>query len=195
MAPTTGEVTALLHQAGSGDRQAVDRFMQLVYGELRRLAGHYMRHERGDHTLQPTALVHEAYLRLFGGGAIDWQNHSHFVCTAARAMRQLLVDHARKRARAKRGGEFNQVTLKESAIVVSDEQPELLLALDQSIARLAALDPRQAEIVEMLYFTGMTQAEAAKALGLSEITVRREWRLARAWLQKEIRQGASRGES
>ena len=195
MTPATGEVTALLQQAGSGDRQAVDRFMQLVYGELRRLAGHYMRHERVAHTLQPTALVHEAYLRLFGRGPIDWQNHSHFVCTAARAMRQLLVDHARKRARAKRGGEVNQVTLKESAIVVSDEQPEVLLALDESIARLAALDPRQAEIVEMLYFTGMTQAEAAKALGLSEITVRREWRLARAWLQKEIRKGASRGES
>ncbi len=195
MTPATGELTALLQQAGGGDQEAVDRFMQLVYGELRRLAGHYMRHERGDHTLQPTALVHEAYVRLFGRGSIDWQNHSHFVCAAARAMRQLLVDHARKRARAKRGGEFNNVTLKESAIVVSDEQPEVLLALDESIARLAALDPRQAEIVEMLYFTGMTQAEAAKALGLSEITVRREWRLARAWLQKEIRKGASRGES
>ena len=195
MTPATGELTALLQQAGGGDQEAVDRFMQLVYGELRRLAGHYMRHERGDHTLQPTALVHEAYVRLFGRGSIDWQNHSHFVCAAARAMRQLLVDHARKRARAKRGGEFNNVTLKESAIVVSDQQPEVLLALDESIARLAALDPRQAEIVEMLYFTGMTQAEAAKALGLSEITVRREWRLARAWLQKEIRKGASRGES
>ena len=105
------------------------------------------------------------------------------------------MDHARKRARAKRGGEFNQVTLNESAILISDEQPEVLLALDESIARLAALDPRQAQIVEMLYFTGMTQAEAAKALGLSEITVRREWRLARAWLQKEIREGASRSES
>ena len=93
MTPATGELTALLQQAGSGDRQAVDRFMQLVYRELRRLAGHYMRHERGDHTLQPTALVHEAYLRLFGRGTIDWQNHSHFVCAAARAMRQLLVDH------------------------------------------------------------------------------------------------------
>ena len=195
MAPAAGELTALLQQMGSGDPQAVDRFMQLVYGELRRLAGHYMRHERGDHTLQPTALVHEAYVRLFGRGSIDWQNHSHFVCTAARAMRQLLVDHARKRARAKRGGEFNQVTLNESAILISDEQPEVLLALDESIARLAALDPRQAQIVEMLYFTGMTQAEAAKALGLSEITVRREWRLARAWLQKEIREGASRSES
>lgn len=195
MTPAAGELTALLQQAGSGDPQAVDRFMQLVYGELRRLAGHYMRHERGDHTLQPTALVHEAYVRLFGRGSIDWQNHSHFVCTAARAMRQLLVDHARKRARVKRGGEFNQVTLNESAILISDEQPEVLLALDESIARLAALDPRQAQIVEMLYFTGMTQAEAAKSLGLSEITVRREWRLARAWLQKEIRKGASRGES
>ena len=87
MAPAAGELTALLQQMGSGDPQAVDRFMQLVYGELRRLAGHYMRHERGDHTLQPTALVHEAYVRLFGRGSIDWQNHSHFVCTAARAMR------------------------------------------------------------------------------------------------------------
>ena len=110
-------------------------------------------------------------------------------------MHQLLVDHARKRARAKRGGEFNQVTLNESAILISDEQPDVLLPLDESIARLVALDPRQAEIVEMLYCTGMTQAEAAQSLGLSEITVRREWRLARAWLQKEIRKGSSRGES
>lgn len=141
--------------------------------------------------MQPTALVHEAYMRLFGKGAIDWQNHSHFVCAAARAMRRLLVDHARKRAREKRGGEFNKITLNESAILVSDEQPDVLLALDESIARLAALDARQAQIVEMLYFTGMTQAEAAKALGLSEITVRREWRLARAWLRRELHKGAS----
>jgi DNA-directed RNA polymerase specialized sigma24 family protein len=166
MSQVAGEITALLQQAGGGDQQARDRLMQLVYRELRRLAGHYMRQERAGHTLQPTALVHEAYLRLFG-----------------------------KRARAKRGGEFHKVRLKDSALLVSDEQPQLLLALDESITRLAALDPRQAEIVEMLYFTGMTQAEAAKALGLSEITVRREWRLARVWLQRELRKGSSRGES
>ena len=186
-----GEVTALLKQVAGGDRQALDRFTRLVYRELRRLAGYYMGRERVDHTLQPTALVHEAYLRLFGRDQIDWQNHSHFVCGAARAMRQILVDHARRRARAKRAGGQEKVSLEESAIVVSDQQPEMLLALDESLARLESLDPRQAEIVEMLYFTGMTQQEAAKALGLSEITVRREWRLARAWLRSEMRKGSS----
>ncbi len=190
MTVPTGEITALLQQVGGGDREAVDRLMQLVYGELRRLAGYYMREERVDHTLQPTALVHEAYLRMFGQREIEWHDHAHFVCAAARTMRQILVDHARKRGRAKRGGNFRKVTLKES-VVISDDQPEVLIALDEAMAKLAALDLRQAEIVEMLYFTGMTQDEAAKALGLSEITVRREWRLARAWLRSEIRKGAT----
>lgn len=191
MTAPTGEITALLQQVGGGDQQALEQFMQRVYRELRRLAGYYMRGERVDHTLQATALVHEAYLRLFGQGPIGWDNHSHFLRGAARAMRQILVDHARRRARAKRAGGHKKVSLDESVLLVSDQQPEILLALDEALTRLASLDPRHAEIVEMLYFTGMTQPEAAKALGVSEITVRREWRLARAWLRREVRKAVS----
>ena len=192
MADTTGEITALLKKAANGDREASDRFLGLVYGQLRRLAGHYMKGERPEHTLQPTALVHEAYLRLFGKDQIDWKNHSHFVCGAARAMRQILVDHARRRDRAKRGGDVKVVSLDESPAVVSaavdsNDQPEILLALEECLTELESLDPRQARIVEMLYFTGFTQAEAAQALGLAEITVRREWRLAKAWLKSNTR--------
>jgi RNA polymerase sigma factor (TIGR02999 family) len=161
-----------------------------VYNELRRLAGRYMRKERIDHTLQPTALVHEVYLRLFGRAQIDWQNHSHFVRGSARAMRQILVDHARRRGRTKRGGENRKVSLEESAAVVCDQQPEILLAMSEALERLHVLDPRQADVVELLYFRGLTQQEAAQVLGLSEITVRREWRLARAWLWSELKERA-----
>ena len=171
MAEAAGEITGLLQKVGTGDPQARDQLLRVVYGELRRLAGHYMRQERVDHTLQPTALVHEVYLRLFGQTQIDWHSHSHFVRGSARAMRQILVDHARRRARAKRGGALHKVSLEEGVVIVSDQQPEVLLALDESLTKLEALDPRQAEIVEMLYFTGLTQEEAAQALGLSEITV------------------------
>jgi len=154
MVGTTGEITALLKIAANGDEQARDRFFGLVYGQLRRLAGHYMRRERAEHTLQPTALVHEVYLRLFGKDQIGWRNHSHFVCGASRAMRQILVDHARRRNRAKRGGEANVVSLDQSAAAVYNDQPEILLALEECLRELESLDPRQARIVEMLYFTG-----------------------------------------
>ena len=136
-------------------------------------------------------MVHEAYLRLFGQEQINWQNHSQFVHGAGRAMRQILVDHARRRATAKRAGGQKKVSFDESAVIVSDQQPEIMLALDEALQSLESLDPRQAVIVEMLYFTGMTQQEAAQALGLSEITIRREWRTARAWLRGEIRKAAS----
>ena len=191
MAGTRGEITALLKKAANGDVEASDRFLGLVYGQLRRLAGHYMRRERPEHTLQPTALVHEVYLRLFGKEQIEWKNHSHFVCGAARAMRQILVDHARRRDRAKRGGDVKVVSLEESAAAVSNDRPEVLLALEACLTELESLDPRQARIVEMLYFTGLTQAEAAQTLGLAEITVRREWRLAKAWLKSNTRKRIS----
>jgi len=187
MTAPSGEITALLKHVAGGDERAREQLMERVYRELQRLAGYYMRGERIDHTLQPTALVHEAYLRLFGREQIDWQNHSHFVHGAARAMRQILVDHARRRATAKRAEGQKKVSFDESAVIVSDQRPEIMLALDEAIQSLQALDPRQALIVEMLYFTGMTQPEAAQVLGLSEITVRRDWRTARAWLRGEIR--------
>jgi len=160
--------------------------MEAVHGELRLLARHYMRQERLDHTLQPTALVHEAYLRLFPDQQVDWKDHGDFLRCAARAMRQILVDHARRRNRAKRGGELNRVPLDSSVAVASDQQPGILLALDEALTRLTKLDPRQGEVVELLYFTGMTQGEAAKALDVSPRTVNREWRLVRAWLHEEI---------
>lgn len=186
MADAETDIAELLDKAASGDAPAQERLLRVVYGELRRLAGRYMRGERVDHTLQPTALVHEAYMRLFRSEGIRWQDHGHFIRCSARAMRQILVDHARKVNRVKRGGEARKVSLHDSAIIACDQQPDVLLALDDSLERLKALDARQAEIVEMLYFTGLTQQEAADALGLSEITVRREWRLARAWLWSEI---------
>lgn len=167
------------------------QLVEAVHGELRRLAQRHMRRERLDHTLQPTALVHEAYLRLFPGRRVEWKDHEHLLRSAARAMRRILVDHARRRNRAKRGGEFDRIPLDSSAAFVSDEQPAILLALDEALTRLKELDPRQTEIVELLYFTGMTQVEVAKALKVSPRTVNREWRLARAWLHEEVGQGYS----
>jgi RNA polymerase sigma factor (TIGR02999 family) len=191
MAEAAGAITALAQQAGAGNPKARDGLLQALYGELRQLAGGYMRRERLNHTLQPTALVNEVYLRLFGKGSIDWHTRSHFMRGAARAMRLILIDHARGRRRAKRWGEGQKVDFRESAVVACDEQPDRLLVINEALGKLETLDPRQAEIVEMLYFVGLTQQEAAEALGLSEITVRREWRLARAWLGSEIRKAAS----
>jgi RNA polymerase sigma factor (TIGR02999 family) len=167
--------------------ESAARFTDLAYRQLRRLAGHYMRGERLDHTLQPTALVHEAYLRLFGPGQAPWQTQSHFVRGATRVMRQVLVDHARRRRRAKRGGGQHKISLEESAVAAADQTPEIVLALEDALKELASLDPRQVEIVEMIYFTGLTQEETARALGISERTVRREWTLARARLRGEVR--------
>jgi RNA polymerase sigma factor (TIGR02999 family) len=187
-----GEITALLRELNEGNQHAAERFTELVYRQLRRLAGHYMRGERVDHTLQPTALVHEAYLRLFGPGQAQWQTQSHFVRGATRAMRQVLVDHARRRRRAKRGGGQHEVSFHESAVGAADQTPEIVLALEEALKELASVDPRQVEIVEMIYFTGLTQEEAAKALGISERTVRREWTLARARLRGDVRKALSR---
>jgi RNA polymerase sigma factor (TIGR02999 family) len=186
LAGESGQVSALLERARLGEEDAAAQLMEAVHGELRRLARRYMRQERLDHTLQPTALVHEAYLRLFPGQQVDWKNHSDLLRCAARAMRQILVDHARRRNRNKRGGDWNRIPLDSSVAVASDQQPGILLALDEALTRLAQLDPRQAEIVELLYFTGMTQDEAANALDVSPRTVNREWRLARAWLREEV---------
>jgi len=195
MTDSAGRVRPSVEESGEGNERAADHLTDRVYRQLRRLAGHYMRGERIDHTLQPTALVHEAYLRLFGPTQPEWRTQSHFVRVATRAMRQILVDHARRRRRVKRGGGEAKVSLDQSAIVVSDQTPEIVLALEEALKDLAAVDPRQVEIVEMIYFTGLTQEEAAKALGISERTVRREWTLARAWLRGEVRKALSHDES
>lgn len=185
--PTPGEVTRILQAWGRGDQQAVNRLMPLVYGELRSLARRYMRRERSDHTLQATALVHEAYLRLVDQSGVTWQNRAHFLGVAAQAMRRILVDHARRHHAAKRGGPAFRVSL-DDVVIAAKERSEDLLALDDALSRLTAIDPRQGQIVELRLFSGLTVEETAEAVGTSPATVKREWMSAKAWLTREVRQ-------
>jgi len=161
----------------------MERLLPAVYGELKRLAASYLRSERPDHTLQPTALVHEAYLRLQGQRSVMWSNRAHFYGIAARIMRRILVDHARRRGAAKRDGAVLRLTLVDAG--VDDRAPELV-ALDSALTTLEELDPQQARIVELRFFGGLTVEETADAAGISTATVKREWRTARAWLRREI---------
>ena len=177
------DITALLKDWSGGDRDALERLMPIVYGELKRLASSYLRSERPDHTLQPTALVHEAYLRLEGQRSVVWSNRAHFFGIAARIMRRILVDHARRRGAAKRDVATLRVTLVDDA--AADRAPELI-ALDTALTSLEDLDPQQARVVELRYFGGLTVEETAEAAGISTATVKREWRTARAWLRREI---------
>jgi RNA polymerase sigma factor (TIGR02999 family) len=183
--PTSHEVTQLLLAWSAGDRGALDRLVPLVYAELHRLAKSYMRKERAGQTLQTTALIHEAYLRLIDANQVQWQNRSHFFGVAARIMRQILVGFARERGRQKRGGGAHQVSLNE-AMVVSQEQVDDLVALDEVLSALAEVDTRKAQVVEMRFFGGLTEEEAAAALGVSPETVRRDWRIARSWLRRKL---------
>jgi RNA polymerase sigma factor (TIGR02999 family) len=178
------EITQWLVQWRNGDPSALDQLMPLVYDELHRLAERYMQSERPDHTLQPTALVHEAYLRL-AGMDIQWENRVHFFAIAAQVMRRILVDHARKYQYAKRGSGAHKLSLNE-AINLTKERAADLVALDDALTSLAAVDPKKSRIVELQYFGGLTFPEVAEALGVSLSTVHREWRLARAWLYREI---------
>jgi RNA polymerase sigma factor (TIGR02999 family) len=178
-------ITQLLVRWHDGDQAALEELLPLVYREMRRLAGYYLRHERPDHTLQPTALVHEAYLRLVGEKEIDWQNRAHFFGIAAVRMRQILVEHARSRRAAKRGGGEYRLSLSE-ANRVAEKRDVDLLALDDALRRLEELDPQKSRIVELRYFGGLTIEETAEALRISPATVKRDWRLARAWLRSEI---------
>lgn len=182
--PSTQEVTQLLLAWGQGDEAARDRLIPLVYEELRRLARQHLRYERPGHTLQTSALLHEAYLRLVEQ-AVPWQNRAHFFGIAARLMRQILVNHARARHRLKRGGAQQQVSLSAAADVAAGRAVEVL-ALDEALKSLAELDPRKSQIIELRFFGGLTTEETATALGISDSTVEREWRLAKAWLQREI---------
>ncbi len=178
-------VTGLLQRAKQGDENAVATLMPIVYDELRKLAGRYLRQERPGQTLQPTALVHEVYLRLLKDADPAWQNRTHFLAIAARSMRQILIERARARRTAKRGGAQARVTFDEG-IAVENEPAVDLLALDQALERLAAFDPQQARIVELRFFGGLTIEETADALGISPATVKRGWSLARAWLYREM---------
>jgi len=183
--PRSGEITALLDAVKSGDSGAESRLMALMYRDLHARARLYMQRERRDHTLQPTALVHEAFLRLMREGAVELHSRTHFLAAASIVMRRVLVDHARGRAAAKRHGGQVQVELAEG---MAAEAPNLedMLTLDEALTRLAACDARQARVVELLFFGGLTEEEAAESLGVSSRTVKRDWRSARAWLQAQL---------
>ncbi len=190
------QVTEILNglQGGTLDDVAqAEDLLPLVYDELRRLARAYLRRERSDHTLEPTALVHEAYLRLVDQDRLEWQGRSHFFAVGAQMMRRLLVDHARKRGRVKRGGEWQQVTLGHAATPLFGREldHDELLALDQAIDRLNQLDTRQAQIVELRFFAGLEVAEVAELIGVSKRTIEGNWTHARAWLRRELAAGGA----
>jgi RNA polymerase sigma-70 factor, ECF subfamily len=178
-------ISQLLFEVSQGNRDAESALMSQVYAELRRLARKYMRAERVNHTLQPTALVNEAYLRLMGQQGATWQDRAHFFAAAAQLMRHILVDHARAHKAGKRGGEQNQVTLTEG-LVSRENKPVEVLALHEALEKLARLDPRQARVVELHFFGGLTYPEIAYVLEASERTVKRDWTMARAWLKLEL---------
>ena len=178
-------ITQLLVEWSTGDQAALDQLMPLVYDELRRLARSYLRRERPDHTLQATALVNEAYLRLIDQHSVTWQNRAHFFGIASQMMRRILVNHALARRTAKRGGPTQKLSLEE-AINLGDQREVDLIALDDALKELEALDPRQSRIVEIRYFGGLSIEETAEALDLSPATVKREWSTARPWLRRQI---------
>ncbi|MGH9831828.1 MAG: sigma-70 family RNA polymerase sigma factor [Blastocatellia bacterium] len=186
--PSSHEITQLLLAWSEGDKAALDQLMPLVYDELRRLAKHHMRNERAGHTLQTTALIHEAYLRLVDAGQVRLENRRHFFAAASRLMRQALVDLARERGSRKRGGAAQQVSLDE-AMVVSKHRDEGLLALDEALGALAVIDARKSQMVELRFFGGLSVEETAEALSVSVETVHRDWRLARSWLLRKLRGG------
>lgn len=186
--PSAHEVTQLLQAWGEGDERALEKLTPLVYEELHQLAQRHMAREAPGHTLQTTALVNEVYLRLVDLREISWQNRAYFFGVCARLMRQILVDFARSRRRLKRGGEAPHVSLEE-ALVVSREAPANLLALDEALNALAALEPRKSRVVELRFFGGLSVEETAEVLRVSEETILRDWRLAKAWLLRELSEG------
>ncbi len=191
MAGNPGDVTRLLHQLRRGDAQAANQLIPLIYDELRRLASACMRRERPGHTLQATALVHEAYLRLLDQREVDFHDRAHFFAVAATLMRRILLDHARKRHTAKRGSAPLQTTL-DDTLLVTEEHLDDVLALDECLTRLADLDAQQARIVELRFFAGLSVEEIAGVLDVGTATVKREWRSAKAWLNREMSRGEGR---
>ena len=186
MTPSPGEVTQLLVDWGNGDKAALDRLTPLVHEELHRLAHRHMRLERPNHTLQTTALVNEAYVRLVDQRNLRWKNRAHFFSIASRLMRRILVDLARAHCGPKRGGGALQVSLDEAAIV-SRERAGELVALDEALTRLAEMDERKSKVVELRFFGGMTVDETSEALGVSPITIKRDWESAKAWLYLQLK--------
>jgi RNA polymerase sigma-70 factor (ECF subfamily) len=187
----TADVTGLLRAWGKGDEGALERLIPLVHQELRRVARHCMAGERKGHTLQATALINEAYLRLVDAQQVDWQDRTHFVAVAARLMRRILVDFARARRYQKRGGGAVQVTLDEAMLVL--ERGRDLVALDEALEALAKFDERKSRVIELRFFGGLSVEETATVLGVSADTVMRDWRLAKAWLMREMKSGTPEG--
>lgn len=178
-------VTEMLNHWGNGDREVLDKLIPIVYKELRRQAGHYLRREGPGNTLQTTGLVHETYLKLVDQRRVQWQNRAHFFGLAAQLMRRILIDHIRKRKAAKRGGLDLKLPLEE-AMAVSTEREIDLLTLDEALTRLAKIDEQQSRIVELRFFSGLSVEDTAGVLGISERTVKRDWQVAKAWLRREI---------
>jgi len=187
---SSDEITELLVRWRSGDQMALDALVPLVYDELRLIAHHYLQRERSDHTLQSTALVHEAYVRLVGPNTPQWQDRAHFFGVAARVMRQVLVEYARNRQAAKRGGGACKITLKEGLEMPSAPDLDVVL-LDDALKDLAHLDPQQSQIVELRFFGGLSIADTSEVMGISPATVSREWTSARAWLHRELAKRAT----
>jgi len=187
--PRSQDVTTILKLASDGDDSAVRRLLPLVYDELRALAESYLKQERPDHTLQATALVHEAYMRLIKQEDVEWQNRAHFFGVAAQAIRRILVDHARHHQRVKRGGQRQRVQL-EDGVALLDESGLDLLALDEAMNKLAEFNERAARVVELRFFGGLSRQEVGEFLSISLRTVADDWRLARAWLRRELSEGS-----
>jgi RNA polymerase sigma factor (TIGR02999 family) len=181
-----GQVTRLLNEWSDGDSAALDELIPIIYDELRSLAARYLRRERIDHTLQPTALVHEAYFRLVDQKEVRWQSRAHFFGIAAQMMRRVLIDHAKSQGREKRGGGRQKVELDQAA-ELSEEQASEVIALDDALEALARIDPRKGKIVELRYFGGLSVEETAEVLGVSPNTIMRDWAMAKAWLYNEIK--------
>lgn len=184
--PSRQDVTDLLIEWGKGDQDALNKLIPLVYDELHRLASRHLRHERPGHTLQTTALVHEAYLKLVDQRNLTWQHRAQFFAAAAQVMRHVLVDHARRRRAFKRGGDYCRFSLDESVISSEEKDPDLL-TLNEALNSLAVIDPQQSRVVELRVFGGLTVEETAEALGISSRTVKREWSMGKAWLHKQIK--------
>jgi RNA polymerase sigma-70 factor (ECF subfamily) len=190
MERSSTDVTLLLKRYSNGDQNALAELIPQIYDELRRLASSYLLAERLDHTLQTTALVHEAYLRLVDQKQVEWNNRNHFFGVAAQMMRRILVDHARKHVSLKRGGSFARISL-EQAAVFSRERPRELIVVDELLKRLASLDPQGCRIVELRFFAGLSLEETAEVTGLSTAKVRREWSATKAWLRREMSRSSS----
>jgi RNA polymerase sigma factor (TIGR02999 family) len=183
------EITRMLIEWSKGDRQALEKLIPVVYEELRRQAARYLRRERSGHTLQTADLIHEAYLRLVDQENVEWQNRAHFYAISATLMRRILIDHARRRGRAKRGGSGIVLSLREGMQAADQAWDSNLLALDEALTRLAAIDPRQSQIVELRCFSGLSIQQTASVLGISPTTVKDDWNSAKAWLRREIDRG------